>query len=206
MLQRFGSVIRLKPEFEERYIILHKHTFPGVLKRIYASNIRNYSIFLLEGTLFSYYEYNGQDYEDDMRKIGEDPITQEWWKLTDPMQEPFKDRKEGEWWASMEEISHFSGSKPPDAPTQRFACMAEKESIQMQELNIQDNIINTTFIQEMTIFQKEYRLYLYCELSDTESPSKGRYTGERTVPLCTQISSGEQTIVWQNMLEVFHAD
>jgi L-rhamnose mutarotase len=33
---------------KERYIILHKHTFSGVLKHIHDSNIRNYSIFLQE--------------------------------------------------------------------------------------------------------------------------------------------------------------
>lgn len=46
--QHLGSLIRLRPECEEQYIILHKHTFPGVLQRICRSNIRNYSIFLRE--------------------------------------------------------------------------------------------------------------------------------------------------------------
>lgn len=206
MLQRFGGVIGLNPEFEERYIILHKHTFPGVLKRIYASNIRNYSIFLRERTLFSYYEYHGQDYEIDMRKIGEDPITQEWWKLTYPMQEPFKDRKEGEWWASTEEVSHFSGTKSLNAPIQRFGCMAENESIRMLKLNIQNNFINTTFIREITIFRKDERLYLYGEISETEFPFEWRYAGDWTVPLCARICSGRQTFAWQTMQEVFHTD
>jgi L-rhamnose mutarotase len=103
---RFGSLIKLKPEYEEQYIILHKHTFPGVLDRIQKSNIRNYSIFLRDGLLFSYFEYIGNDYMGDMAKIGQDPVTQEWWKLTDPMQEPLETRKQGEWWASMEEIFH----------------------------------------------------------------------------------------------------
>ena len=51
--KRVGSLIKVHPEFEERYIILHKHTFPGVLESIKRSNIRNYSIFLLDGVLFS---------------------------------------------------------------------------------------------------------------------------------------------------------
>jgi hypothetical protein len=60
--QRYGSLIKLKPEYEERYIILHRHTFPAVLKRIYDSHIRNFSIFLLESMLFSYFEYIGTNY------------------------------------------------------------------------------------------------------------------------------------------------
>ncbi len=46
---RIGSFIKVRPEYEKRYIILHKHVFPGVLSRIRKSNIRNYSIFLSNG-------------------------------------------------------------------------------------------------------------------------------------------------------------
>jgi L-rhamnose mutarotase len=119
-------VIGLKPEFEERYIILHKHTFPGVLKRIRDSNIRNDSIFLRDSVLFSYYEYHGQDYEEDMRKISEDTITQEWWKLTDPMQEPLQDRKEGEWWTEMEEFYFFTKQKNLIPKSKDFPARLQK--------------------------------------------------------------------------------
>ena len=99
---RYGSLIKLRPEWEERYIILHKYTFPGVLERIYKSKIRNYSIFLHEKILFSYYEYAGNDFDRDMAEIAEDPVTKDWWKLTDPMQEPLETRRNGEWWAMMD--------------------------------------------------------------------------------------------------------
>ena len=33
-----------------------------------------------------------------------DPVTRDWWTLTDPCQQPFETRREGEWWADMEEI------------------------------------------------------------------------------------------------------
>ena len=35
-----------------------------------------------------------------------DPRTQEWWKITDPCQEPLPDRAEGDWWAAAEEVFH----------------------------------------------------------------------------------------------------
>ena len=44
--KRVGSLIKLRPEFEEQYIKLHRQVFPKVLDRIMKSNIRNYSIFL----------------------------------------------------------------------------------------------------------------------------------------------------------------
>ena len=102
---RHGSLIRVKPEYEERYIILHKHTFPGVLEQIHLVNIRNYSIFLNDGMLFSYFEYIGDDFKADMERIA-DETTKEWWKLTDPCQVPLADRAEGDWWADMEEVCH----------------------------------------------------------------------------------------------------
>jgi L-rhamnose mutarotase len=73
---------------------------------IRACNIRNYSIYFKDGYLFSYFEYHGDDFEADMKKMAADPKTQAWWKLTDPCQEPLETRKEGEWWASMEEVFH----------------------------------------------------------------------------------------------------
>jgi L-rhamnose mutarotase len=35
-----------------------------------------------------------------------DTVTQEWWKHTNPCQELLLARKEGEWWAIMEEVFH----------------------------------------------------------------------------------------------------
>ena len=105
-MQRLGSVIKVKPEKLEEYKRLHAHAWPEVLAMIAACNIRNYSIYYKDGLLFSYYEYVGDDYEADMQKMAADPKTQEWWKLTDPCQEPVDSHKEGEWWVEMEEVFH----------------------------------------------------------------------------------------------------
>ena len=35
-----------------------------------------------------------------------DPKTQEWWAIMNPMQRPLDARREGEWWADMEEVFH----------------------------------------------------------------------------------------------------
>lgn len=53
-------------------------------------------------------EYVGNDYKLDMKAIA-DTTTKEWWKLTDPMQEPLSSRKEGEWWATMDSVQYFDG-------------------------------------------------------------------------------------------------
>ena len=41
-----------------------------------------------------------------MKKMADDPHTQEWWKIIMPMQEPLPTKKPDEWWAEMEEVFH----------------------------------------------------------------------------------------------------
>lgn len=105
-MQRYGMLIKVRPEKLDEYKELHANPWPGVLKTIRDCNIRNYSIYLKDGFLFGYYEYIGEDYAADMAKMAADPVTQEWWKRTDPCQEPLSTRKEGEWWTIMEEVFH----------------------------------------------------------------------------------------------------
>jgi L-rhamnose mutarotase len=110
-VQRFGSVIALRPEKVEEYRRLHAKVWPGVLHRLRECNIHNYSIYLKEvepgnTLLFSYFEYNGSDFARDADALAADPIIQSWWKITDPCQTPVPLRKPGEKWAGMEEVFH----------------------------------------------------------------------------------------------------
>ncbi len=82
-------------------------------RKLKECNIRNYSIYVRrmpDGNyyLFSYFEYTGSDFKGDMKRMAADPMTQKWWKETDPCQMPLPDRDEGEWWASMEEVYHLN--------------------------------------------------------------------------------------------------
>lgn len=108
-MRRFGSVIAVKPEKLEDYKYHHAHIWPEINALISACNLRNYSIYYKDGLLFSYFEYVGDDYEADMAKMVADPKNQLWWDLVKPFQEPLSTRKEGEWWADMEEVYHFDG-------------------------------------------------------------------------------------------------
>jgi L-rhamnose mutarotase len=105
-MQRYGMVIQLKPEAENRYKECHAKVWPEILDMIRQCNIRNYSIYLKDGYLFSYFEYHGSDFAADMAKMAADTKTQEWWAIMKPMQEPLPARQPGEWWAQMEEVFH----------------------------------------------------------------------------------------------------
>jgi L-rhamnose mutarotase len=106
---RYGLALRVRPEHFEAYRQAHVAVWPEVLAQMRRSNLRNYTIFHHDGMLFAHYEYWGDNYEVDMARMAEDPMTQGWWKLMRPMQEPLATRAQGEWWARMEPVFHFGG-------------------------------------------------------------------------------------------------
>lgn len=106
-MRRIGEIIKVRPEKLEEYKYHHAHWWPEINAMIKECNIQNYSIFSRGEYLFAYYEYVGDDFEADMAKMAADPKTQEWWDVVKPCQQPLEDRKEGEWWAGMEEVYHL---------------------------------------------------------------------------------------------------
>jgi L-rhamnose mutarotase len=106
-MKRVGMVLRLKPEAIEKYKEYHAAVWPEVLDMISKCNIQNYSIYLKDDCLFSYFEYHGSDMKLDWAKMADHKQTQEWWAIMEPMQDPLPTRKVGEWWAEMEEVFHL---------------------------------------------------------------------------------------------------
>jgi len=108
-VQRMGMMIGIVPEKIAEYKALHAAVWPAVLARLAEANVRNYTIFLREpeNLLFGYFEYHGTDYAADMARMATDPVTQEWWAVTMPMQNPLETRADGEWWAPMEDVFHL---------------------------------------------------------------------------------------------------
>ncbi|MBP7933297.1 MAG: L-rhamnose mutarotase [Phycisphaerae bacterium] len=105
-MQRYGMVLKVRPEKFEEYRSLHAAVWPDVLKMIRECNIRNYSIYHKDGYLFSYFEYMGTDFAADMARMAADTTTQRWWAVCMPCQDPLPTRAPGEWWANMEEVFH----------------------------------------------------------------------------------------------------
>lgn len=103
----FGQIGMLKREKIEYYKNLHAKAWPGVLETITRCNLRNYSIFIQDNLVFSYFEYVGEDYKQDMKLMEEDPVTQEWWKHTKPCFERFSISHESEFYHDMEQIFYY---------------------------------------------------------------------------------------------------
>jgi L-rhamnose mutarotase len=109
---RYGWMAEVRPDKVDYYRELHASPWPSVLRRIKASNLQNYTIYLQEINgrffLFSYFEYVGDNFEEDMRRMEEDPETQRWWRETGPCQIPL-DRagRNGAVWADLQEVFHL---------------------------------------------------------------------------------------------------
>lgn len=106
-VRRFGQMIKVKPEGKADYIAHHADPLPGVNEMIKACHLKNYSIYSLGDYLFTYMEYDGDDFDADMEKMAADPTTQKWWDIVKPLMQPLENRKEGEFWSDMTEVYHL---------------------------------------------------------------------------------------------------
>jgi L-rhamnose mutarotase len=106
-MERHASVIRLRPGKEVEYRRLHAAVWPTVLEALRRAHVSNFSIFLRDGLLFSYLEYDGVDYPGDSADLAQDEEIRRWWSLTDPCQQPVDSAADGQWWAPAEEVFHL---------------------------------------------------------------------------------------------------
>lgn len=106
-VQRFGMACRIRPGKREEYLRLHSDVWPGVEAMITEGGIRNFSIFVIGDVLFGYYEYAGDDFDADQRKMAADPLTQEWWARTAPCQAPFTEDADVPNWQILDEAWHL---------------------------------------------------------------------------------------------------
>lgn len=140
--RRHAAAIRLRLGKYQRYRELHDHVWEAVLKRMYQSNIRNFSIYYHEeySTLYQSFEWIGhwrfyerylrmptpteeqELFAADMQAIADDPNTREWWKECEPCQVPFSqwtssvppsEGGKGNWWAPLECVA-FCGYWPTE--------------------------------------------------------------------------------------------
>ena len=111
-MKRFGMVIGVKKEKLDYYKQLHANPWPEVLNQIDRSNVRNFSIWLVEMCpeqyyLFGHFDYTGDDFAADMAAMDKDATTKRWLKEIVPCQKPIPTAKEGEQWVMMQEVFYY---------------------------------------------------------------------------------------------------
>lgn len=106
-MQRYGQVVKVRPEKYEEYKYLHDNIWPEIVDLIHGANVENFSIFYRDGYLFKYFEYVGDDFEADMAKLAANPKNKEWLTHTDPCQEGVETAEPGQLWVPMDLMIHF---------------------------------------------------------------------------------------------------
>lgn len=106
-MQRFGDVIRVPAEKYAEYVEKHDNIWPSIVEMMRQAHVENFTIFHRDGYLFKYYEYTGDDYEADMKKLNDNELHQQWLAFTAVCQKPVEFAKEDEWWSSMDDIFHI---------------------------------------------------------------------------------------------------
>ena len=105
-VQRIGSVIGLRKSAIAEYETYHREVWPEVLAAISAAGIRNYSIFRYGTLLFSYWEYDGDDYEGDLAAVDRVPECVRWNNLMATLQVPVEGAEPRSWLA-LPEVFHL---------------------------------------------------------------------------------------------------
>ena len=101
---RKGMVRAIKPEYIKEYKKTHSDVWPEILQRITNCKIKNYSVFAQEDRLFSFFEYHGDNFEEDTKKMRDNPKFEEWEKFHEHMFRPLGDQDKDEGWVELEEV------------------------------------------------------------------------------------------------------
>ncbi|WP_394923997.1 L-rhamnose mutarotase [uncultured Robinsoniella sp.] len=103
----FGQIGRLKRDKITEYQSLHANVWKEVIQVIRACSIEDYSIFIHDDLVFSYFEYTGNDYEKDMALMEADEVTQRWWTYTRPCFEKCAFSADSEYYHDMRQIFYL---------------------------------------------------------------------------------------------------
>ena len=101
---RKGMVRAIKPECIKDYKKTHSDVWPEILERITNCKIKNYSVFAQGDRLFSFFEYYGENFEEDTKIMRNNSKFQEWEKIHEHMFIPLSNRAKDEGWIELEEV------------------------------------------------------------------------------------------------------
>ncbi|MFJ4036946.1 L-rhamnose mutarotase [Microbacterium sp. NPDC090007] len=105
-VRRAGSVITLREEAIEEYERYHSAVWSDVLAALTRAHIRNYSIYRYGTLLFSYWEYDGEDYARDLAWLDTDPVSIEWVRIMQTFQVSVPEARPGQW-LELPEVFHL---------------------------------------------------------------------------------------------------
>ena len=141
-----------------QYRTLHQTGWPGMLAAMDRANVNHFTLYLVDiGEklyLFYYFDYVGDDFAADMAGMAKDPVTQRWWKHTDPCQIPLPGAK-GIW----------TDMAPVGAPAKAFVAPAKVDAAETKK----QAATCTLYLRQINANTQQYLL----EMGTTKVPSPG---------------------------------
>jgi len=106
---RYTKAVRIKPEMISEYKRLHTDVWPEVTNALLQVGISNYSLFVIGDLAVEYLEYSGDDFEENLAIMENNPAIKRWEAICDKCcLLPITDNPDsGGFWSSMEEIFHL---------------------------------------------------------------------------------------------------
>ena len=101
---RKEMVRAIKPECIKDYKKTHADVWPEILERITNCKIKNYSVFAQGDRLFSFFEYYGENFEEDTKIMRNNSRFQEWEKVHEHMFISLGNITKDEGWVELEEV------------------------------------------------------------------------------------------------------
>ena len=84
-MKRIATITKLKSGMKEEYKKIHDKIWDDMVEAGHKANMRNFTIFVHEDYLFSYFEYIGDNYEADMARKNSLEVTKKWREATGAM-------------------------------------------------------------------------------------------------------------------------
>jgi len=106
-IKRYAMAIRLKDEKRDFYLKNHENVWPKILSELKKIKVKNYSIFLKDEFMFSYLEYEGKNFDKDIKKMEKIPIVKKWNDLMISCFNPFPKNEKNNSWVIMDEIFYM---------------------------------------------------------------------------------------------------
>jgi len=103
---RIGSILGLKEESYEIYKKTHANYWPELKELLHKFHFQNFTIFYRKGTLFSYYEYVGNNYKEDLLNWQKCELVRAWNEEMRKHQIQIPDSPPGDWWVELDEAFH----------------------------------------------------------------------------------------------------
>lgn len=103
-MKRFLRMAKVRPDAITEYIERHANAPDTLLRALSATHIQNYSIAEKDGTLISFFEYTGENFEADMQILKNNPASKAW---NQELEHCFIHGEEEPCWEEFREVFHM---------------------------------------------------------------------------------------------------